>query len=180
MARQNVVWNQNSLPDINVYTPLTYVRHWRTKGAVANRPELLTMFTLVKLPRGKLDYPITIVELKGFTKEISEYLSDRELHELIDHIALHPEGGDIIPGTNGIRKLRWAGLGKGKSKALRVIYFYYDLNMPLYLLAVYSKGQVLRLSKREERLMAKLTQELVQEAMGRRKREDNDALGSSA
>ncbi len=136
------------------------------------------MFEIVRLPKGNWDYPITIVEMRGFMREISSLLSPEEVNALIDHIAFHPEGGVVIPGTGGMRKMRWSGQGKGKSKGLRIIYLYHDLNMPVYLLAVYSKGEALRLSKREELQMAKLAGEIIKtHLLGRT---ENDALGSSA
>lgn len=118
------------------------------------------MFELVRLPRGSLVYPITIARSVSFDKEILAHLSADELEELVDYVALHPERGDVIPGTGGVRKLRWRSTRKGKSKGLRVIYFYHDLNMPLFLLAVYSKGERLRLTKREEMILAKMAENL--------------------
>jgi hypothetical protein len=122
------------------------------------------MVTLVRLPRGNLFYPITIARAASFDKEILTILSELELDELINFVALHPERGDVIPGTGGVRKLRWAGGGKGKSKGLRIMYFYHDLNMPLFLLAVYSKGERLRLTKGEERTLAKMADDLKRKA----------------
>lgn len=118
------------------------------------------MFDLVRLPRGSLVYPITIARAMSFDKEILGFLSPDELEELVDFVALHPERGDVIPGTGGVRKLRWGSSRKGKSKGLRIIYFYHDLNMPLFLLAVYSKGERLRLTKREESTLAKMAEDL--------------------
>jgi len=116
--------------------------------------------------------------MRGFGKQVSGLLSQQELMELIDHIALHPEGGAVIPDTGGIRKMRWKGLGKGKSKALRIIYLYHDLNMPVYLLAAYSKGETLRLTKKEEREMAKVASEIIRHHLSRRM--EDHAFGSSA
>jgi hypothetical protein len=136
------------------------------------------MFELVKLPRGNMEYPITIVETRSFGRKVAEFLSEPEQAALIDYIALHPEGGVVMPGCGGIRKLRWSGIGKGKSKALRVIYLYHDLNMPVYLLAAYSKGETLQLSKREEQQMAKLADQIIKAHLSRRA--EIFALGSSA
>lgn len=136
------------------------------------------MFEVVRLPRCGSDYPITIAETLAFERQSEGLLSRVDRDELIDHIALHPECGVLIPGTGGLRKLRWRGVGKGKSKGLRVVYFYHDLNMPLFLLAAYSKGEILRLTKREERAMSKLAEELKRQFA--RKWEDGSASGSSA
>ena len=109
------------------------------------------------------EYPITVVELKSAGKELGKFLSEDEREKLTDFLAFNPEGGEIMPGTCGVRKARWPYKNKGKSKGLRIIYYFHDLNMPLYILAVYSKGEILRLSTREEREMRNLVRELVSE-----------------
>lgn len=107
------------------------------------------------------DYPIVVAELRSASKELERLLSESERNELIDFLAFHPEGGDVMPCTGGVRKARWPFRDKGKSKGLRVIYYFHDLNMPLYILAVYSKGEILRPTKREEKDMRQLVKTLV-------------------
>jgi mRNA-degrading endonuclease RelE of RelBE toxin-antitoxin system len=121
------------------------------------------LFTVIRLERGGSAYPITIAELKSAERDLRKVLSEAEANKLFDFLAVNPESGDVIPETGGIRKLRWKGQGKGQSKGIRVCYFYHDLNMPLFILAVYSKGEQLRLTKREEQLMAKLVRNLTEE-----------------
>ncbi|WP_185982637.1 addiction module toxin RelE [Aureimonas mangrovi] len=128
------------------------------------------MLELVRIARGGHVYPITIAEMQGFDRDISSLLSEDERSALVEHIALNPEAGVVIPGTGGIRKLRWMGAGKGKSKGIRIIYFYHDLNMPVFLLAVYSKGERLRLTKVEERAMAKIADSIRDEYARKRSR----------
>jgi len=120
------------------------------------------LFKVVRLERGGSAYPITIAELKSAQRDLQRILSEDEADKLFDFLAVNPESGDVIPETGGIRKLRWKGQGKGQSKGIRICYFYHDLNMPLFILAVYGKGQQLRLSKREEQMMAKLVRELTE------------------
>lgn len=121
------------------------------------------MFTVIRLERGGSAYPITIAELKSAQRDLQRVLSEDEINKLFDFLAVNPESGAVIPETGGIRKLRWKGQGKGQSKGVRVCYFYHDLNMPLFILAVYSKGEQLRLTKREEQQMAKLVRQLTDE-----------------
>ena len=124
------------------------------------------------------DYPITIAELRSVAKEFDRLLSEKERNGLVDFLACNPEVGDIMPGTGGVRKMRWPCASKGKSSGLRVLYYFHDLNLPLYILAVYSKGEILRLTVREEREMAKLVKVLVQTYTDRKK-ERADAKGSA-
>ena len=56
-----------------------------------------------------------------------------------------------------IRKLRWSAQGKGKSGGVRVIYYYYNKSIPLFLLTVFGKGEKVNLSKEESNELAKLT-----------------------
>ena len=62
-----------------------------------------------------------------------------------------------MTGTGGIRKLRWSAQGKGKSGGVRVIYYYYNKSIPLFLLTVFGKGEKVNLSKVESNELAKLT-----------------------
>lgn len=118
------------------------------------------VFNVVKLERGDTAYPITIAELKSAQRDLAKLLSSEEADRLFDFLAVNPESGNVIPETGGVRKLRWMGQGKGKSKGIRICYYYHDLNMPLFVLAVYGKGEQLRLTKREEREMSDFVAEL--------------------
>ena len=107
------------------------------------------------------DYMITIVELHSFIDDADRIFSDRQREELSDFIAANPHFGDIIPGTGGVRKIRWAAGGKGKRGGARVIYYFRDLNMPVFLLAVYAKGEKLNLTMAEREAMSVLVEWLV-------------------
>ncbi len=68
---------------------------------------------------------------------------------MIDFIAANPDAGDVIPGTGGARKLRFGIKGKGKSGGARVVTFYSGLDIPVFLLAIFSKNQKINLSQKE-------------------------------
>ena len=70
---------------------------------------------------------------------------------LIDYLAGNPEAGDVIIGMGGVRKLRWRLQGRGKRGGARVIYFFHDINMPVYLMSVYAKNEQPDLSPREQK-----------------------------
>lgn len=59
----------------------------------------------------------------------------------IHNAANHPEAGDEIVGTGGVRKLRFAALGKGKSGGVRAVYYFHDHDIPLYALYIYGKNE---------------------------------------
>ncbi|PTU31794.1 type II toxin-antitoxin system RelE/ParE family toxin [Stenotrophobium rhamnosiphilum] len=83
----------------------------------------------------------TIVETSIFIRRAEKLLSADEHAELITYLATHPDAGDEIVGTGGVRKVRFAAMGKGKSGGVRVIYYFYDQAMPIYALLIYGKNE---------------------------------------
>jgi len=104
---------------------------------------------------------ITIAETAPFQRKISGLLSSEERAELIAYLAEHPNSGALMQGTGGIRKLRWARQGGGKSGGIRVIYYFHNESMPLYLLAAFGKNEKANLSTEEKHLLAKAVKDLV-------------------
>jgi mRNA-degrading endonuclease RelE of RelBE toxin-antitoxin system len=100
------------------------------------------------------------VELSTFLSEIGGTITESERDDLIDYLARYPNQGDEIPGTGGLRKLRWKSQNKGKRSGLRVIYFFYNHTEPVYLLAVYKKGDQENLSPKGVELLSKIAREL--------------------
>jgi hypothetical protein len=108
-----------------------------------------------------VDYPIRIAELAPFRKVAGEIWTEEEVHDLRQFLALNPEAGDVIQQTSGVRKLRWRVPGRGKRGGARVIYYFRDLNMPLYLIAVYKKSEKDTLTQAEKKGLRKLVEDLV-------------------
>ncbi|WP_029890925.1 type II toxin-antitoxin system RelE/ParE family toxin [Polycyclovorans algicola] len=104
----------------------------------------------------------TIAEMPEFRRNAAGLLSASEIQALISHLAEHPCAGALMTGTGGIRKLRWAREGMGKSGGVRVIYYYHDKRIPLYLLSIFGKNQKVNLSKAEAIELSKLVKILVQ------------------
>ena len=98
----------------------------------------------------------TIVELKHYQDEAESLLTPEERREIIDYLAAFPDAGEVMQGTGGVRKLRWSRGASGKSGGVRVIHFYKNASMPLFLLTVYSKGRQENLSKADRNTMKKL------------------------
>ena len=84
--------------------------------------------------------PVTVVETPEFLPATRKLFSDAQHALLIDYMAANPSSGDLVKGTGGVRKLRWAMPGKGKSSGARVIYFFHDADMPLFALTACAKS----------------------------------------
>jgi len=93
----------------------------------------------------------TVAETPMFTRQADKLFSDEERKELIDSLAEHPAAGDEIPGTGGVRKLRFAAMGRGKRGGGRVIYFCGGDHMPVYALLAYAISAKTDLSPSERR-----------------------------
>jgi len=108
-----------------------------------------------------------IAELPSYIRLADKLLSAEERQDLIGYLAEHPKAGDIMEGTGGVRKLRWRRGGQGKSGGVRVIYYYHDDLMPLYLLTLFAKGDKANLTKTERNELAGLVDVLVNIWKGR-------------
>ena len=108
----------------------------------------------------------TIVELPEFLRKSEKLLTTSQRLSIINYLAEHPSSGDIMQGTGGIRKLRWSAHGKGKSGGVRVIYYYHNESIPLFLLTVFCKGEKANLSKSERNNLASFTSLLVKQYGG--------------
>lgn len=111
----------------------------------------------------------TVVETPEFIGRIAKLMPDAERDELIAFLAANPEAGDLIRGTGGVRKLRWGLEGRGKRGGARIIYFFRNTTMPVFLLTAFAKNQRADLSQAERNDLRSLTKILV-ESYGRRRR----------
>lgn len=82
----------------------------------------------------------TVAETPIFSRQTEKLLSEDEKRELIDFLSENPLAGAEIPGTGGVRKVRFAASGRSKRGGARVIYYYLDDTMPLYALLAYAKN----------------------------------------
>jgi hypothetical protein len=83
---------------------------------------------------------ISFVETRLFTRLVQEYLSDDEYSALQQALLHDPEAGAIVPGSGGVRKLRWGVAGRGKRGGLRVIYFLRTRQGQIWMLTIYPKN----------------------------------------
>ena len=98
----------------------------------------------------------TVVETPEFQRSARGLLTQADLAALIDHLAANPEAGDIMVGTGGARKFRWAVKGGGKSGGVRVITFYAGPPVPVFLLTAFGKGRKAALTKAERNELRKV------------------------
>jgi hypothetical protein len=112
--------------------------------------------------------PITVAELPLFQRLARDVWDDVEREAFVDFIARNPEAGDVIPETGGVRKVRWGRQGSGKRGGARVIYFYHDRQMPLFLLLAYAKAQREDMTPDQKKLVRTLAAALRQEYRGKR------------
>ena len=83
----------------------------------------------------------TFIESSAFERVCSVYLNDDEYAALQQFMIRNPEAGQVVPGSGGIRKLRWRRHGTGKRGGLRVIYYVrYEPN-EFWMLSIYSKAK---------------------------------------
>jgi hypothetical protein len=90
----------------------------------------------------------TVAESDLFTALVSKIWSDDEREEFVDWISENPEAGDVIPGSGGLRKVRWSRAGMGKSGGVRVIYYLLLASGKVLLLMPYVKSNMENLSKK--------------------------------
>lgn len=82
----------------------------------------------------------TVIETPTFQKQAAKLWSKDERLSFIDWIAANPLAGDVIPGADGARKVRWSRAGSGKSSGVRVIYFNLSAQEVVLLVAAYGKA----------------------------------------
>jgi hypothetical protein len=100
---------------------------------------------------------LTVSETAIFQKYATAVWSDVERTEFIIWIAANPQSGDVVPGTNGCRKVRWGRSGVGKRGGARVIYFN-GTDGRVWLLIVYAKANFDQLPAE---FLAKLKDEVI-------------------
>ena len=103
---------------------------------------------------------ITVAETPEYIRCAERLLSVAERMDVVACLAANPKAGDLMQGTGGVRKLRWARGGRGKSGGARVIYYFHSDAMPLYLLTVFGKNERANLSKAERNDLAGLVRML--------------------
>jgi len=101
-----------------------------------------------------------VLETSSFTRRADALLSREERAELIDRLAGNPLAGDVMPGLGGVRKMRFAPKGRGKSGGFRVFYYVLRDNLPILALLLYGKNERGDLSPEQRKVVAALAAEM--------------------
>ena len=98
---------------------------------------------------------ITVAETALFIRQAARLWTEEDRNDFALFIA-------AIPDTGGLRKVRWRRPGTGKRGGVRIVYFYHDDTMPLYLLLIYAKAERENWTHNEKRRAEALTEALKQ------------------
>ena len=112
---------------------------------------------------------LTVVETTPFIHAVQEVWNDSERITFISYIAEHYEAGDLIRGTGGLRKIRWTRPGIGKRGGIRVIYYYYDQEAPVFLISAFAKNEKENLTAEDRKYLSALTENLKNEIKTKRR-----------
>ena len=80
------------------------------------------------------------IETPTFTRNVANFLDDDEYASLQNYLNEYPGAGAVIPGSGGVRKLRWRGAGHGKRGGLRIIYYLWLAREEIWMLSIYGKN----------------------------------------
>lgn len=83
---------------------------------------------------------LTVAETPSFTRLWQDYWTEEKRGEFCAWIAANPEAGDVVPGTGGVRKVRWSRAGRGKRGGVRVVYYNQLAAGRVWLLLIYAKS----------------------------------------
>jgi mRNA-degrading endonuclease RelE of RelBE toxin-antitoxin system len=102
-----------------------------------------------------------IIETPIFTKLVTDLMPDDEYRKIQLALVLRPEAGKIIPGSSGLRKIRWKSVGSGKRGGLRLIYFWDVPQNRLYMLLIYKKSKQEDLTPSQLKILRNLVKEFL-------------------
>ena len=84
---------------------------------------------------------MVFIETTVFTKLLPKYMTDDEYRTFQWYLLLNPEAGDLVCGSGGVRKVRWASKGKGKRGGVKIMYFWKKSDNEIWLLTLYFKSE---------------------------------------
>ncbi len=103
---------------------------------------------------------ITVLQLPKFKAEATELIGAHGIEAVAVYLIDHPDAGVVIPGSGGVRKLRWPAKAKGKRGGARIIYLYLVISERIYLLRCYAKNVRTDLSEDEKKELGQIVAHL--------------------
>jgi hypothetical protein len=103
---------------------------------------------------------MVFVETPIFTRQVIGALTDEQYGLLQSSLVARPDSGDLIRGSGGIRKFRWALPGRGKRGGVRLIYFWRVSESQILMLTMYAKNEQANLTSAQVRQLAKVVEDL--------------------
>jgi mRNA-degrading endonuclease RelE of RelBE toxin-antitoxin system len=101
---------------------------------------------------------VVILETRAFTARIDDLLTEEEYRALQLDLVRQPTAGDVIPGTGGLRKIRWGLKGRGKRGGCRVIYFWHPASNRLLMLFAFSKSERVDIGANQKKLLRQIVE----------------------
>ncbi len=103
----------------------------------------------------------TLVPIGSFEERARSLLNDGEFDGMLELLAKHPTAGRLVQGTGGLRKIRIAREGRGKSGGARVVYYYHNEHTPILMLLIYAKADQENLTQKQKHVLKKLVNEVI-------------------
>lgn len=104
---------------------------------------------------------MTVAETSSYLAWAEKALTEDERSSVVDMLAANPTCGVILKDTGGVRKVRFAPAGRGKSGGVRIVYYFYNESVPIYILAGFAKNEKDNLSAAERAMLRKLVERLL-------------------
>ena len=105
----------------------------------------------------------TLVPIGTFENKARGLLGNEGFEAMLELLARRPGAGRLIQGTGGLRKIRVARPGQGKSGSTRVIYYYHNTQKPILLLLIYAKAKQENLTSRQKSRLKKYVDQIIDE-----------------
>lgn len=105
----------------------------------------------------------TVVETPSCLADAERLFSPEERRAIVDRLAADPTCGVVIPGSGGIRKVRFGFGARGKSGGARIIYLFSGASLPVFILAVFAKNEKANLSMAERNALARMIADMIED-----------------
>ena len=102
---------------------------------------------------------MVIAETSVFTRQVQAIIDDDDYRRLQSILVIRPDAGDLIPGSGGLRKIRWSAPGRGKRGGVRVIYYWAVKQDRILMLLIYAKSEQDNLTAEQLKILRRIVQE---------------------